>query len=118
MTEQRQVVCRAVTTVYRNSEHRVVVDLHEMGDDLSSVIQLLKELQEEHGHLGKLSLDLDYVPYTDGEDQQYVLMVERPETDEEFTARMTREKKAQEYRTAAEKKRLVELLEKYGDPTK
>lgn len=114
MSEKKQIVRQAVTIARRNYDEPVAVELYELETDLPTAIQKLQFLYEEYKHLGELYLSLEYVPYTDGEEQQLELKVKRLETDEEFTARVAREKRAQEIRIAAEKKHLAELQKKYG----
>lgn len=94
----------------------VTLGIEEYEGELQRVIQDLQQLQEDYGHLGTLMLRLEYVPYSDGEEQQYELYVRREETDEEYKERTLREKKAQEKRIAIEKKHLADLLKKHGLP--
>ncbi len=114
MSERKQIVRQAVTIARRNYEEPVTVGLYELETSLPTALQTLQFLYEEYKHLGELYLTLEYVPYTDGEEQQYGLYVRREETDEEYRSRVEREKRAQENRIAAEKKQLAELQKKYG----
>lgn len=113
--KEKQTVRRTVTTRSRNHEYPVTLELYGLETDLPTAIQNLQFLYDEYKHLGELYLELEYVPYTDGEEQQLELKVKRLETDEEYHSRLERERRAQEVRIAAEKKHLAELQKKYGE---